>query len=64
MAWSIMGQHAGARNASALKGPNIRTEDQFEREVENVKAAAVIPEQESDQLWLWLLHLIAQGTPC
>ena len=50
MAWSILGQHAGARNARGLKGPNIRTEDQFEGGERNVEAAAVITEQGSDQL--------------
>lgn len=57
---SILGQHAGVRNSRVLKGPNLRTDLDFETQVENAEAAGAITEEESDELWL--LDLIVSGT--
>ena len=57
---SILGQQAGIRNSKVMWGLNIRTDQVFEKQVENAEAAGVISEQESDELWL--LDLIVSGT--
>ena len=56
---SILGQQAGARNSRVLKGPNLGTDPEFERQVENAEASRAITEDESDELLL--LDLIVAG---
>lgn len=63
VAWnirSILGQHAGIRNSKMLKGPNLRTDEDFEKVVDDAETSGAITEGESDELWL--LDLIASGT--
>ena len=57
---SILGQQAGVRNSRVLKGPNLRTDPDFDRQVENAEASGAITEDESDELLL--LDLIVSGT--
>lgn len=57
---SILGQQAGIRNARVLKGPNLRNDTDFDRQVENAEAIGVITGNESDELLL--LDLIISGT--
>ena len=63
VAWnvrSILGQQAGVRNAKVLKGPNLRTDEDFDKLVEMAEANGVITEGESHDLWV--LDLIVSGT--
>lgn len=48
------------RRSRVLKGPNLRTDPDFERQVESAEASGVITEDESDELLL--LDLIVSGT--
>ena len=57
---SILGQQAGVRSSKVLKGPNLRTDPDFDRQVERAEASGVITEDESDELLL--LDLIVSGT--
>ena len=57
---SILGQPADVRNSRVLKGPNLRTDPDFDRQVESAEASGVITEDESDELLL--LDLIVSGT--
>ena len=57
---SILGQQAGIRNARVLKGPNLRNDPDFDRQVENAETSGAITEYESDELLL--LDLIISGT--
>ena len=57
---SILGQQAGVRSSSVLKGPSLRTDPDFDQQVESAEASGVITEDESDELLL--LDLIVSGT--
>ena len=57
---SILGQQAGVRSSRVLKGPNLRTDPGFDRQVESAEASGAITEDESDELLL--LDLIVSGT--
>ena len=57
---SILGQHVGVRNSKVMKGPNLRTDEDFESKVENAEVTGVVTEKEVDELWL--LDLIVSGT--
>ena len=57
---SILGQQAGVRNSKVLKGPSLRTDPDFDRQVESTEASGAITEHESDELLL--LDLIVSGT--
>ena len=57
---SILGQQAGVRNSRVLKGPSLRTDPDFDRQVESAEASGAITEHESDELLL--LDLIVSGT--
>ena len=57
---SILGQQAGVRNSKVLKGPNFKTDEDFESKVENAEVDRVVTEKEIDELWL--LDLIVSGT--
>ena len=57
---SILGQQAGVRSSRVLKGPSLRTDRDFDRQVESAEASGVITEDESDELLL--LDLIVSGT--
>lgn len=57
---SILGQQAGVRNARVLKGPNLRNDREFDRQVEGAETSGAITEDESDELLL--LDLIVSGT--
>lgn len=57
---SILGQQAGVRNARVLKGPSLRNDPDFDRQVESAEASGAIIEDESDELLL--LDLIVSGT--
>ena len=57
---SILGQQADVRNSRVLKGPNLRTDPEFDRQVENAEASGAITEDESDELLL--LDLVVSGT--
>ena len=57
---SILGQQAGVRNAKVLKGPSLRTDPDFDQQVESAEASGDITEDESDELLL--LDLIISGT--
>ena len=57
---SILGQQAGVRSSRVLKGPSLRTDPDFDRQVESAEASGVITEDESDELLL--LDLIVSGT--
>ena len=56
----ILGQPADVRNSRVLKGPHLRTDPDFDRQVESAEASGVITEDESDELLL--LDLIVSGT--
>ena len=56
---SILGQQAGVRNSRVLKGPSLRTDPDFDREVESAEASGTITEDESDELLL--LDVIVSG---
>ena len=57
---SILGQQAGVRSSRVLKGPSIRTDPDFDRQVESAKVNGAITDDESDELLL--LDLIVSGT--
>ena len=57
---SILGQQAGLRSSKVLKGPNLRTDPDFDQQVESAEASGAITEDESDELLL--LDLIVSGT--
>ena len=57
---SILGQQAGVRNSRVLKGPSLRTDPDFDQQVESAEASGAITEDESDELLL--LDLIVSGT--
>ena len=57
---SILGQQAGVRSSKVLKGPTLRTDPDFDRQVESAEASGAITEDESDELLL--LDLIISGT--
>ena len=57
---SILGQQAGVRSSRVLKGPSLRTDPDFDRQVESAEASGAITEDESDELLL--LDLIVSGT--
>ena len=57
---SILGQQAGVRNSRVLKGPGLRTDPDFDQQVESAEASGAIIEDESDELLL--LDLIISGT--
>ena len=57
---SILGQQAGVRNSRVLKEPSLRTDPDFDQQVEGAEASGAITEDESDELLL--LDLIVYGT--
>ena len=57
---SILGQQAGVRSSRVLKGPSLRTDPDFDQQVESAEASGAITEDESDELLL--LDLIVSGT--
>ena len=57
---SILGQQAGVRSSRVLKGPSLRTDPDFDRQVESAEACGAITADESDELLL--LALIVSGT--
>ena len=57
---SILGQQAGVRSSRVLKGPSLRTDPDFDRQVESAEVSGAITEDESDELLL--LDLIVTGT--
>ena len=57
---SILGQKLHIRNSKALKGPNLRTNEDFEKDVEAAENNGRITPEETDDLWL--LDLIVSGT--
>ena len=57
---SILGQQADVRSSRVLKGPSLRTDPDFDRQVESAEASGAITEDESDELLL--LDLIVSGT--
>ena len=57
---SILGQQAGVRNSKVLKGPSVRTDPDFDRQVESTETSGTITEHESDELLL--LNVIVSGT--
>ena len=57
---SILGQQAGVRNSRVLKGPSLRTDPDFDQQVESAEASGAITEDESDELLL--LDLIVSCT--
>ena len=57
---SILGQQAGVRNSLVLKGPSLRADPDFDREVESAEASGTITEDESDDLLL--LNMTVSGT--
>ena len=57
---SILGQQTGVRNSRVLKGPCLRTDPDFDQQVESAEASGAIIEDESDELLL--LDLIISGT--
>ena len=57
---SILGQQAGVRSSRVLKGPSLRTDPDFDQQVESAEAGGAITEDESDELLL--LDLIVSGT--
>ena len=57
---SILGPQAGVRSSRVLKGPSLRTDPDFDRQVESAEASGAITEDESDELLL--LDLIVSGT--
>ncbi len=57
---SILGQQAGVRSSRVLKGPSLRTDPDFDRQVESAEACGAITADESDELLL--LDLIVSGT--
>ena len=62
---SILGQQAEVRNSRVLKGPSLRTDPDFDRQVESAEASGAITENESDELLLLDLIVsgIRRGTP-
>ena len=56
---SILGQKLHIRNSKALKGPNLRTDENFEKDVEAAENNGRITPEETDDLWL--LDLIVSG---
>ena len=56
---SILGQQAGVRSSRVLKGPSLRTDPDFDQQVESAEASGAITEDESDELLL--LDLIVSG---
>ena len=56
---SILGQQAEVRSARILKGPNLRNDPEFDRQVESAETNGAITEDESDELLL--LDLIVSG---
>ena len=58
---SIIGQQAGVRNSRVLKGPGLRTDPDFDRQVESAETSGAIIEDESDELLL--LDLIVSRNP-
>ena len=57
---SILGQQAGVRNSRVLKGPSLRTDPDFDQQVESAETSGAITQDESDELLL--LDLIISGT--
>ena len=57
---NILGQQAGVRSSRILKGPNLMTDPDFDRQVENAEASGAVTEDKSDELLL--LDLIVVGT--
>ena len=57
---SILGQQTGVRNSKVLKGPSLRTDPDFDQQVESAEASGAITEDESDELLL--MDLIVSGT--
>ena len=57
---SILGQQAGVRSSRVLKGLSLRTDPDFDQQVESAEASGAITEDESDELLL--LDLIVSGT--
>ena len=57
---SILGQQARVRNSRGLNGPSLRTDPDFNRQVESAEASGAITEDESDELLL--LDVIVSGT--
>ena len=57
---SILGQQAGVRSSRVLKGPSLRTDPDFDQQVESAEASGAITEDENDELLL--LDLIVSGT--
>ena len=57
---SILGQQAGVRSSRVLKGPSLRTDPDFDQQVESAEANGAITEDEGDELLL--LDLIVSGT--
>ena len=49
---SILGQQADVRNSRILKGSSLRTDPDFDRQVESAEASGDITEDESDELLL------------
>ena len=62
---SILGQQAGVRSSRVLKGPSLRTDPDFDQQVESAEASGAITEDESDELLLLDLIVsgIRRGTP-
>ena len=56
---SILGQQAGVRSSRVLKGPSLRTDPDFDQQVESAEASGAITEDENDELLL--LDLIVSG---
>ena len=56
---SILGQKLHIRNSRVLKGPNLRTDENFEKDVEAAENNGRITPEETDDLWL--LDLIVSG---
>ena len=57
---SILGQQAGVRSSRVLKGPSLRTDPDFDQQMESAEANGAITEDEGDELLL--LDLIVSGT--
>ena len=56
---SIVGQQVGVSSSRVLKGPSLRTEPDFDQQVESAKASVYITEDVSDELVL--LDMIVSG---
>ena len=57
---SILGQQAGVRSSRVLKWPSLKTDPDFDRQMESAEASGAITENQSDGLLL--LDLIVSGT--